>query len=151
MQSGLAEKHISELLIGQKVYFTKTITESDVYLFAGITGDFNRIHVDEEYAKTTPFGKRIAHGFLTASLVQHCTSELTTPGGVSLNYHFDMKAPVFIGDTITASAEVVHKREDKPIVTLKIMCIKQDLTVCVEGEALIYMLSDRKFYENPKR
>jgi len=144
MQPELNEKRMDDLCIGQKAFFTKTITESDVYLFAGITGDFNRIHVDEEYAKTTQFGRRIAHGFLTASMVQHCTSELTTPGGVSLSYNFDMKAPVFINDTITASAEVIHKREDKPIVTLKIVCVKQDGTVCVEGKAIIYMVSDKK-------
>ena len=144
MQAKLKEKRMADLLLGQKAYFTKTITESDVYLFAGITGDFNPIHVDEEYAKTTQFGQRIAHGFLTASLVQHCTSELTTPGGVSLNYNFDMKAPVFFGDTITASAEVIHKREDKPVVTLKILCVKQDGTICVEGKAIIYMVRDKK-------
>ncbi len=144
MNTSLKEKGMDDLEIGQKAFFTKTIAESDVYLFAGITGDFNRIHVDEEYARTTQFGRRIAHGFLIASLVQPCTSELTTPGGVSLNYNFDMKAPVFIGDTITASAEVIHKREDKPIVTLKILCTKQDGTVCIEGKALIYMIRDKK-------
>lgn len=138
------EKHMADLFIGQKAFFTKTISESDVYLFAGITGDFNRIHVDEHYAQTTSFGKRIAHGFLVASMVQHCTSELTTPGGVSLNYNFNMRAPVFIGDTITASAEVIHKREDKPIVTLRIACHKPDGTLCIDGEALIYMVSDKK-------
>lgn len=135
---------MSDLVIGQKAVFTKTIGESDVYLFAGITGDLNRIHVDEEYAKSTTFGRRIAHGFLVASMVQHCTSELTTPGGVSLNYNFNMKAPVFIGDTITASAQVIDKRQDKPIVTLKIMCTKQDGTLCIDGTALIYMISDKK-------
>jgi 3-hydroxybutyryl-CoA dehydratase len=70
-------------------------------------------------------------------------SALTTPGGVSLNYNFSMKAPVFIGDTITATAEVIEKREDKPIVTLAIRCVKQDGTICVEGTALIYMISDK--------
>ena len=137
------EKQMSDLEIGQKATFVKTLTEADITLFAGLTGDFNRIHVDEEYAKSTQYGKRIAHGFLIASLVQPCMSELTTPGGVSLNYNFDMKAPVFIGDTITASAEIIKKREDKPIVTLKILCTKQDNTVCISGEALIYMVSDK--------
>lgn len=144
MPEELEQKHISDLQIGQKAFFTKTISESDVYLFAGITGDFNRIHVDADYAKTTQYGKRIAHGFLVASMVQHCTSELTTPGGVSLNYNFDMKAPVFIGDTITASAEILHKRDDKPIVTLKIQCVKGNGTVCIDGQAVIYMVSDRE-------
>jgi len=138
------EKHMQDLAIGRKATFTKTIAESDVYLFAGLTADFNRIHVDEEYAKTTPYGQRIAHGFLIASLVQPCTSQLTTPGGVSLNYNFDMKAPVFIGDTVTSSAEIIKKREDKPVVTLRIQCIKQDGTVCIDGEAVVYMISDKQ-------
>ena len=137
------EKHMSDLEIGAKATFVKTLTDADITLFAGLTGDFNRIHVDEEYAKSTQYGKRIAHGFLVASLVQPCMSELTTPGGVSMNYNFDMKAPVFIGDTITASAEIIKKREDKPIVTLKIQCTKQDNTTCISGEALIYMVSDK--------
>ncbi|HKJ68595.1 MAG TPA: MaoC family dehydratase [bacterium] len=137
------EKRMKDLRIGQKATFTKTIAESDVYLFAGLTADFNRIHVDEEYAKTTPYGRRIAHGFLIAALIQPCTSQLTTPGGVSLNYNFDMKAPVFIGDTITASAEIIKKREDKPVVTLRIQCVKQDETVCIDGEAVIYMISEK--------
>jgi 3-hydroxybutyryl-CoA dehydratase len=138
------EKHISDLKIGQTASFTKTVTESDVYLFAGITGDFNRIHVDEEYARSTQFGRRIAHGFLVASLVQRCTSELTTPGGVSLNYQFDMKVPVFFGDTITATATISHLRRDKPIATIDFQCTKQDGTVCIEGKAIIYMVSDKK-------
>lgn len=140
----LAEKRMSDLEIGQRSVFSKTITESDVYLFAGLTADFNPIHVDREYAKTTQFGERIAHGFLVASLVQPCMSSLTTPGGVSLNYNFSMKEPVFFGDTITASAEVIDKREDKPIVTLRICCQKQGGIVCIEGTALIYMVSDKR-------
>ncbi|MBD3274782.1 MAG: enoyl-CoA hydratase [Candidatus Marinimicrobia bacterium] len=139
----MKEKQMRDLEIGQKATFIKTLTEADITLFAGITGDFNRIHVDQEYANSTQYGKRIAHGFLVASLVQPCMSELTTPGGVSMNYNFNMKAPVFIGDTITASAEIIKKREDKPIVTLKIQCLKQDNTVCISGEALIYMVSDK--------
>jgi 3-hydroxybutyryl-CoA dehydratase len=139
----MKEKQMRDLEIGQKATFIKTLTEADITLFAGLTGDFNRIHVDQEYAKSTQYGKRIAHGFLVASLVQPCMSELTTPGGVSMNYNFDMKAPVFIGDTITASAEIIKKRQDKPIVTLKIQCAKQDNTVCISGEALIYMVSDK--------
>jgi 3-hydroxybutyryl-CoA dehydratase len=140
---GLQEKRMSDLEIGQRSTFSKTITESDVYLFAGLTADFNAIHVDQEYAKTTQFGERIAHGFLIASLVQPCMSALTTPGGVSLNYNFSMREPVFFGDTITASAEVVEKRKDKPIVTLQIRCQKQDGRVCIDGTALIYMISEK--------
>lgn len=135
---------MADLEIGQKETFSKTISESDIYLFAGLTADFNPIHVDHEYARATEFGQRIAHGFLVASMVQPCMSALTTPGGVSLNYNFSMRAPVFIGDTVSASAEVVEKREDKPIVTLRIECRNQRGEVCIEGTALIYMISDRK-------
>lgn len=137
------EKHMEDLEIGQHATFSKTITETDISLFAGLTADFNPIHVDEEYAKNTGFGRRIAHGFFIASLVQPCMTELTTPGGVSLNYNINMKNPAFLGDTITAHAEIIHKREDKPIVTLKIECKKQDNTLCMEGEALIYMVSEK--------
>jgi 3-hydroxybutyryl-CoA dehydratase len=135
---------MADLEIGQKSTFSKTIGECDVSLFAGLTADFNPIHVDEEYARTTEFGRRVAHGFLVAAMVQPCMSALTTPGGVSLNYNFSMKAPVFIGDTITATAEVIGKRADKPIVTLAILCDKQDGVRCIEGTALIYMVSDRR-------
>lgn len=138
------EKKMADLEIGQFTTFSKTITEADVTLFAGLTGDFNRIHVDDEYAKSSGFGRRIAHGFLVASLVQPCMTALTTPGGVSLNYNINMKNPAFLGDTITARAEILKKREDKPIVTLKIECKKQDNTLCIEGEALIYMVSEKK-------
>lgn len=144
MSHKLPEKHMSDLAIGQQATFTKTLTESDINLFAELTGDFNPIHVDPSYAARTQYSRPIAHGFLVAALVQPCTTELTTPGGVSLNYNFDMQAPVFIGETITASAEITHKRADKPIVTLKIRCVKDDGTVCVEGQALIYMVSDKE-------
>ena len=137
------EKRLADIEIGQKATFVKTISESDISIFAGLTGDFNRIHVDAEYARTTRYGRRVAHGLLTASLVQPCLSEITTPGGVSLNYNFNMKAPVFLGDTVTASAEVLQKREDKPLVTLKVLCTKQDGTICIEGTALIYMISEK--------
>jgi 3-hydroxybutyryl-CoA dehydratase len=138
------EKRLRDIQIGQKETFTKTITESDVYIYAGLTADFNRIHVDSEYARTTDYGQRVAHGLLTASLVQPCLTALTTPGGVSLNYNFNMKAPVFFGDTITASAEVTAIRKDKPIVTLAVQCTRQDGSVCIDGTALIYMISEKK-------
>ncbi len=142
----MQDKQMKDMEIGQRSTFVKTITEADITLFAGLTGDFNRIHVDEEYAKSTQFKGRIAHGFLIASLVQPCMSKLTTPGGVSLNYNFDMKLPVFIHDTITASAEIIKKRTDKPIVTLRIQCRNQHDNICIDGEALIYMVSDKEKY-----
>ena len=139
----MREKRLSDIRVGQKASFSKTITEADVVLYAGLTGDFNRIHVDAEYARTTRFGERIAHGLLVAGLVQPALSEITTPGGVSLHYEFDMRAPVRLGDTITAEAEVVHIRKDKPIVTLATRCVNQRGEVVIEGKALIYMVSEK--------
>ena len=139
----MREKTLDDITIGQKASFTKTVTEADVVLYAGLTGDFNRIHVDAEYARSTRFGERIAHGLLVAGLVQPAMSEITTPGGVSLRYEFDFRAPVRIGDTITAEAEVVHIRDDKPIVTLATRCVNQRGEVVVEGKALVYMVSEK--------
>jgi len=139
----MREKTLSDIRVGQKASFTKTITEADVVLYAGLTGDFNRVHVDEEYARGTRFGGRIAHGLLVAGLVQPALSALTTPGGVSLHYEFDLKAPVRLGDTITAEAEVVDIRRDKPIVTLDTRCTNQRGEVVISGRALIYMVSEK--------
>jgi 3-hydroxybutyryl-CoA dehydratase len=138
----MREKTFADIQLGQKATFTKTITEADIILYAGLTGDFNPIHVDAEYARTTRFGQRIAHGLLVAGLVQPALSEITTPGGVSLHYEFNLKAPVRIGDTITAEAEVIHIRQDKPIVTLATRCTNQRGEVVIEGKALIYMVSE---------
>lgn len=139
----MKQKTLADIQIGQKASFTKTITEADVVLYAGLTGDFNRIHVDAEYARHTRYGERIAHGLLVAGLVQPALSEITTPGGVSMRYEFDLKAPVRIGDTITAEAQVTDIRSDKPIVTLETRCINQRGEVVIRGKALIYMISEK--------
>ena len=139
----MKEKTLQDIHLGQRASFTKTITEADVVLYAGLTGDFNRVHVDEEYARNTRFGGRIAHGLLVAGLVQPALSAITTPGGVSLHYEFDLKAPVHLGDTITAEAEVVEIHQDKPIVTLETRCTNQRGEVVISGRAVIYMVSEK--------
>jgi 3-hydroxybutyryl-CoA dehydratase len=98
-------KTYEEINIGDKASFAKTITETDVYLFAGISGDFNPLHVDEEYARTTEFGKRIAHGGLAASLVANILGmKLPGLGTVALEITQKFRAPVYFGDTITITA-----------------------------------------------
>ena len=98
--------------IGQKAQFSKTISESDVYLFAGITGDMNPIHVNEVFAKTTRFGKRIVHGMLVSSFISSALSmKLFGENTVYVSQEIKFLKPVFIGDTITVTLEIIEIME----------------------------------------
>jgi len=124
--------------VGAKASFTKTITETDVILFAGSTGDMNPFHINEEYARQARFGKRIAHGMLVTGLISAVMGmKLPGPGTIYLRQELDFRLPVFIGDTITAVAEVLQVRQDKPVVTLSTNCYNQDGVVVVEGKAIV--------------
>ena len=103
-----------ELEVGMSASFTKTISETDVYLFAGISGDFNPMHVNEEFAKMTPLGTRIAHGALPQSLIAPVLGmKLPGLGTVALEITTRFRAPTYFGDTITATAEVIGKAREK--------------------------------------
>ena len=131
-------KTIEELSVGQSARFSKTISEADVYGFAGITGDFNPAHVDEEYAKGTFFKNRIAHGMLTASFISTIIGTmLPGPGSVYMRQEVSFLAPVNIGDTITAVAEVAELLTEKKRVRLKTYCLNQEGAKVVDGEALV--------------
>ena len=131
-------KTIDELNVGDTAKFSKTISDSDVYLFAGVTGDFNPAHVDEEYAKNTYFKTRIAHGMLTASFISTVIGTmLPGPGTIYMQQAVKFLAPVHIGDTITASAEISEIDMDKKKVRLKTICTNQEGTTVVDGEALV--------------
>ena len=120
--------------IGFKTTHMKTITEADITLFAGVSGDFNPVHICEEYAKKTFFGGRIAHGVIAIGLLSAAMAKL--PGLVIfLSQSVRFLKPVRIGDTITAIAEVIDIRKDKGIVTLKNTCINQSEETVLEGEA----------------
>ena len=107
-------KRYEELEIGEEASFSKTITETDVNLFAGISGDFNPLHTNEEYARRTPFKTRIAHGALPQSLIAPVLGiKLPGMGTVVVEITCRFKAPTFFGDTITATARVTEKLEDK--------------------------------------
>ena len=126
------------LTSGAKATRTQTITDEMVRTFATLTGDSNPVHLDDEYAATTRFGKRIAHGMLAASLISAAlANDLPGPGTVYLSQTLQFKAPVYLGDTITAVIEVKSAREDKPIATLITTCINQDNVTVLEGEAVV--------------
>ena len=102
-------KTIDELKVGDSAQRSKTVSETDIYLFAGITGDFNPAHVNEEYARGTFFGTRIAHGMLTAGFISAVLGcQLPGPGAVYLRQEVSFLGPVKIGDTITARVEVTE-------------------------------------------
>lgn len=127
---------MSRFLIGQIESFTRTITETDLVMYAGLSGDYNPIHVDLEYSKNTRFGKRIAHGLLTSSLISRLLGmHLPGPGSVYLEQTLKFLKPVFIGDTIKTSGEVIEIIEDKNIIKLKTVCQKQDGSIVLEGIA----------------
>lgn len=129
---------MAEFEPGQKATWTKTIGEADVYAFAGITGDFNPLHVDNEFARQSRFGERIAHGMLTAGLISAVLGmRLPGSGGVYLSQTLKFLKPVRFGDTVTALAEVTAYRSDKRILTLRTACTNQRGETVVEGEAVL--------------
>jgi 3-hydroxybutyryl-CoA dehydratase len=106
--------------------------------FADLTGDTNPVHLDDEYAAGTRFGRRIAHGMIAAGLISATlANDLPGPGTVYLSQTLQFKAPVYPGDTITTTIEVKKIRPDKPIATLSTVCNNQEGTVVLEGEAVV--------------
>lgn len=124
------------LKIGDTVSLTKTITDKDVQIFGELTGDFNPVHFDEEFARNTRFGKRIAHGMLSASLISGVLGN-KLPGTIYLSQTLKFTAPVYLGDTVTVRATVTNIREDKPIVTLETICTNQNRETVIKGEAVV--------------
>jgi len=131
-------KSLEQLKVGDSAQFAKTVAESDIYLYAGITGDFNPAHVNEVYAKGTFFKTRIAHGMLTAGFISAIlANQLPGPGTIYLKQELSFLAPVHIGDTITARVEVIELIGDTNRVRLKTTCSNQDGVVVLSGEATV--------------
>ena len=131
-------KTIAELHVGDTAEFQKTISETDVYLYAGITGDLNPAHLNEEYARGTFFKTRIAHGMLIAGLISTILgNKLPGPGTIYTHQSVDFLAPVRFGDTITARAEVVELDAEKNRARLKTTCMNQDGTMVLDGVAFV--------------
>jgi len=131
-------KSIDELNIGDFEIFQKTISESDVYLYAGITGDFNPAHLNDQAAKETIFKGRIAHGLLTAGLISAVLgTKLPGPGTIYLDQSLSFKKPVYFGDTITAKVTITEKINDKNIVFCETICLNQKDQVVLTGIAKV--------------
>ncbi|HEY3426527.1 MAG TPA: MaoC family dehydratase [Negativicutes bacterium] len=125
-----------DLKVGDKASMSKTVSEYDVYTFAGITGDFNPVHVNAEFAKETMFKERIAHGMLSAGFISAVIGT-TLPGANSIYMaqELSFKAPVKIGDTVTATVEIIEKIEAKNRVILRTTVTNQNGVVVVDGKA----------------
>ncbi len=131
-------KTIDKLNIGDTAEFAKTVSESDIYLYAGITGDFNPAHINEDYAKNTFFKTRIAHGMLSAGFISTVIgNELPGTGSIYVKQDLRFLAPVRIGDTITARVEVIEIMDGKNRVRLKTVCVNQEGTQVLDGEATV--------------
>jgi acyl dehydratase len=130
------------LTIGQKATRTITLTEEHVDTFASLSGDYNPLHFDKGFVSKTKFGKLVVQGGLTTGLLHALVAmDMPGPGSVFLSQNWKFTAPVFIGDTIIAEAEILSIHERKPVTQLKIRVTKQDGEVVLEGEAWCYTFS----------
>jgi 3-hydroxybutyryl-CoA dehydratase len=131
-------KTIAEIAMGDIAEFAKTVSEGDIYQYAGISGDFNPVHVNEAYAGKTFFKGRIAHGMLSAGFISNVLgNQLPGPGSVYIRQELNFLAPVRIGDTITARITVIGVDAEKNRVTLKTECINQDGITVIDGQAVL--------------
>lgn len=131
----MKKKNFDELKIGDKSIFSKTVTEADIFAFAGICGDFNPLHVNEQYAKTSMFKGRIAHGMLVAGLIDYTLLDIMGLGAIHISQSVKFKAPVKIGDTITVESEVIAVNQEKYRFNIKSTVTNQDGSVVLTGEA----------------
>jgi 3-hydroxybutyryl-CoA dehydratase len=123
---------------GHTASLSRTIGDDAIRAFANATGDHNPLHLDEEFARQTRFGKRIAHGMLSASLISAViANDLPGQGSIYLSQTLQFVAPVYPGDTVTARVTVTSIREDKPIIKLETVCTNQRDEVVIRGEATV--------------
>lgn len=135
---------IEDLSVGMSASFAKTITEADIVLFAGVSGDNNAVHTNEEFAATTAFGGRIAHGFLTASVISAAVANrLPGPGTIYLGQQLRFRAPVRPGDTVHATVTVKSVDSVKARAVLDTVCRVRG-TVVIDGEATVMTTSSAR-------
>ncbi len=128
-----------DMQVGDSASFTKTMTETDVIMWVGLTGDLNPIHIDREYAQTTRFGKVLVPGVLVLGLISNVMTQVTF-GHVYANQSIKFLKPVYIGDTITAIGTITEKIEAKNIVKVETKCVNQDGVLVMIGEGMEYIL-----------
>ena len=143
--AGLKTANFATISLGDQARFSKTITEEDVKRFAELTGDFNPIHLNQEFAAASPFKKRLVHGAFGASLISAVLGmKLPGPGALYVSQDLKFKKPAFIGDTLTAVATVVEKFTKKKgelkFLRIRTELLNQDDVLITEGEALVLVM-----------
>jgi 3-hydroxybutyryl-CoA dehydratase len=138
---GISGYAFEAIEVGMTASFAKTVTESDIAAFAGFSGDFNPVHINEEYAQTTMFKGRIAHGMLSAAFISTVFgTKLPGPGCIYVAQSLKFKAPVHVGDTVTARVEVLSTLPEKKFVIFKTTCSVAGKVV-IDGEATLLVPS----------
>lgn len=137
------KRRFEDIEIGESSTFRKTVGEADIFAFCGITGDFNPIHVDEEFAKHTRWQGRIAHGMLVASMVTQTLSSLLGEGAVHVSQEVCFLAPVHIGDSVTVVSEVTEKIDEKRRVVVASVWTNQDGTTVITGKGEVLVPRDK--------
>ena len=133
-------KTIDTIQVGDSASFTKTVTETDIILYAGISGDFNPAHIDAEHAKASMFGQRIAHGMLSAGFISNVLgTQLPGPGSIYMSQSLKFLAPVYLGDTITATATIKELIPEKNRAVLTTEVVNQEGKVVTAGEAMLLL------------
>ena len=133
------EKTVESIPMGQKAYFSKTVTEGDVALFAGITGAFEPLSMNQEFAEKTPYLSRMVQTMLLATYTWPVSTQIASPGAVTIAQESTFLKPVKIGDTITAVGEVTQKIMEKKIVIVRTTCYNQDGEMVMDGSGVELM------------
>ncbi|MDQ7978136.1 MaoC family dehydratase [Paraburkholderia sp. SARCC-3016] len=142
---------LEDLVVGMNARFTKTLSERDVFLFAGACGDRNPVHFDEEYAKRTRFGGRIAHGMLSASVISAAiAAHLPGPGSIYLSQNLSFRRPVRIGETVCATVTVKEILTGRRRAVLETRCEVNGLVV-VDGDAVVMPTSSAERAQEQSR
>jgi 3-hydroxybutyryl-CoA dehydratase len=137
----LAGYFFEDLSVGMTASYGKTVTEADILMYAGVSGDTNPLHLNREFAAQTPFGECIAHGMLSAGFISTVVgTKLPGPGGIYISQNLRFKAPVKVGDTVMARIEITELIPEKKRAMFKTQCLVGD-TVVIDGEAQIMVPS----------
>lgn len=129
--------YLEDLTVGMSESYAKTVTEADIVLYAGVSGDTNPVHINQAFAEKTMFKGRIAHGMLSAAFISTVLgTKLPGPGAIYVSQNLKFKAPVYIGDTVEARATVKEVITEKRRVILETVCLVNDKVV-LEGEAML--------------
>jgi len=141
-------KTFDQIPVGTKEVTTRTVTVEDVNQFGHLSGDLNPLHMDEDFAKNTPFGRRVVHGMFTAAIISTTHTNLTGPGFVYVGQELNFKGPVYIGDTISVTVTVSSKKEEKGILVLQTLVTNQNGKLILDGKSALMELDRLKQRRN---